>query len=142
MATFKLGSKAKIYYSVTGQGGTFVELINVKDVTLNLDKKEADATTRANAGWEAVIASLKSASVDFDMVWDTDDAGFRAIRNAFFNDTVLGMKILDGENGQGLLADFMVVKFTRSEPLTEVITVSVTVKPTYSDEPPSWIGGS
>lgn len=33
----------------------------------------------------------------------------------------------------------MVTSFSRNEPLEEAITVSVTVKPTYSVTPPAWV---
>ncbi|MBW7904865.1 MAG: hypothetical protein LC135_09665 [Phycisphaerae bacterium] len=45
----------------------------------------------------------------------------------------------DGAGGQGLQADFMITQFSRSEPLEEAISVSVTAKVTYSTTPPSWI---
>lgn len=30
------------------------------------------------------------------MVWDTADAGFTAIKNAYFNNTLIGMAAMDG----------------------------------------------
>jgi hypothetical protein len=75
------------------------------------------------------------------MVWDTADAGFTAIKNAFFNNAVIGLQVLDGTSGQGLQADFSITNFSRSEALEEAITVSVTAKVTYSATAPSWIGG-
>jgi len=76
----KLGLDGKLYRN----NGTYdvpdwVELTNVKDVTLNLEKGEADVTVRANQGWRATAATLKEGSVEFEMAWDTDDAGFTAI---------------------------------------------------------------
>ncbi len=139
----KLGMDAKLYYKPGGQsgGGAWTTLTNVRDVTLNLETGEADVTTRANAGWRATVGTLKEASVEFEMVWDTADAGFTAIKNAFFNNEMIGLRVLDGDGGQGLQADFSITNFSRSEPLEEAITVSVTAKVTYSDTPPSWTGG-
>ena len=139
----KLGMDAKLYYKTGGQGGggSWNELSNAKDVTLNLETGEADVTTRANSGWRATVGTLKEASVEFEMVWDTADAGFTAIKNAFFNNEMIGLRVLDGDGGQGLQADFSITNFSRSEPLEEAITVSVTAKVTYSDTPPSWTGG-
>lgn len=141
--SIKLGMEAKLYYKVGGQGGggNWTELSNARDVTLNLEKGEADLTTRANSGWRATVGTLKEASVEFEMVWDTADAGFTAIKNAYFNNEMIGLRVLDGAAGQGLQADFDVTSFTRNEPLEEGITVNVTVKVTYSATPPSWIGG-
>ena len=139
----KLGMEAVLKYKVGGQagGGAWTALGNVKDVTLNLETGEADVTTRANAGWRATVGTLKEASVEFEMVWDTADAGFTDIKNSFFNNAVIGLQVLDGTSGQGLQADFSITNFSRSEALEEAITVSVTAKVTYSATAPSWIGG-
>lgn len=140
--SFKLGMEAKLLFKVGGQGGggAWVALNNVRDVTLSLETGEADVTTRANNGWRATVATLKEASVEFEMVWDTADAGFTAIKNAYLGNDIIGLQVLDGEAGQGLQADFMITAFSRSEALEEAITVSVTAKVTYSATAPTWIG--
>ncbi len=140
----KLGMEAKIFYKADGQGGggAWIELANVRDVTLSLETGEADVTTRANAGWRATVATLKDASVEFEMVWDTADAGFTAIKDAYLGNDPIGFQVRDGAAGQGLQADFMITAFSRSEPLEEAITVSITAKVTYSTTPPSWLPGT
>jgi hypothetical protein len=140
----KLGLDAKLYRNTgTFPAPVWNEIKNVKDVTLNLEAGEADVTTRGNAGWRATVATLKDGSVEFEMVWDTADDDFAAIRDAFLNKTSIELAVLDGEvtvtGTQGLRATFMVTKFTRSEPLEEAITASVTVKPTYSANSPIWL---
>ena len=138
----RLGMEAKLLYKVGGQagGGSWVVMGNTKDVTLNLEAGEADVTTRANSGWRATVATLKEASVEWEMVWDTADAGFTAIKNAFFDNDPIGLQILDETDGQGLQADFSITNFSRSEALEEAITVSITAKVTYSATAPTWIG--
>ncbi len=140
----KLGMEAVLNYMVGGQdaAGSWLELTNTKDVTLSLEAGEADVTTRGNAGWRAIVATLKEASVEFEMVWDTGDAGFGAIKDAYLGSAIIGLQILDGDSGEGLQADFMITSFSRSEALEEAIMVSVTAKVTYSTTPPSWIGGA
>ena len=51
----------------------------------------------------------------------------------------MGMEIFvtDGE-GHGLDADWVVTKFSRSEPLEEALTVSVTCRPTLINRAPEW----
>lgn len=139
----RLGMEATLNYKTGGQagGGSWTELTNTKDVTLSLEAGEADVTTRANNGWRAIVATLKEASVEFEMVWDTGDAGFSAIKDAYLNNAIIGLQILDGDSGEGLQADFMITSFSRSEALEEAIMVSVTAKVTYSATAPSWIGG-
>jgi hypothetical protein len=140
----KLGLDAKLYRnSSVYSTPTWAELTNAKDVTLNLEKGEADVTTRATNGWRATVGTLKDGSVEFEMVWDTQDAGFTAIKDAFFNGTPIDMAVMDGDitasGSQGLRAEFSVISFTRNEPLEEAITVSVTLKPTYSANAPTWM---
>ena len=145
MAT-RLGMDAKLYRNTgTYATPTWVEVSNVKDVTLNLEKGEADVTTRANAGWRATVGTLKDASIEFQMVWDTVDAGFDAIRQAFFNNTPLEFAVMDGDitdpDSEGLRATFDIFNFTRNEALEEAIMVDVSIKPTYADNAPEWITG-
>lgn len=133
---YKLGLEAKLFYGSAGSTASS-ELTNVKDVTLSLETGEADVTTRAAEGWRATAATLKDASVEFTMIWDTEDAGFSAIKSAYFGGKPLSLFVSDGE-GSGLDADFVVTGFSRSEPLEEALTVSVTCKPTIVDRAPIW----
>ena len=140
----RLGMEAKLYRNTGAYGTpTWVALDNVRDLTLSLETGEADVTTRANQGWRAIAATLKEGSIEFEMIWDTEDAGFTAIKDAYFNNTPIEMAVLDGkvtDSGvQGLRASFSITNFSRSEPLEEAITVSVTAKPTYSEHPPQWM---
>jgi hypothetical protein len=104
---------------------------------------EADASTRGNGGWRAILATLKDGSIEFEMVWDTADAGFTAIKDAFFNSTPIEFAALDGPvnvaGSQGLRATMAITNFSRNEPLEEAISVSITAKPTYSEHPPQWM---
>ncbi len=143
----KFGLDAKLYFCAAGIGGTptWTELTNVKNVTLTLQKGEADVTTRANNGWKATAGTLKEGTIEFEMVWDTADAGFTAIKDAYFNNSIIGLAVMDGlitgagSNGnQGLWADCMITDFSRDEPLEDAISVKVTAKPTYSVNPPIW----
>ena len=121
---YKLGMDAVLKYGTAGTTAN-TALASVRNVTLNLEKGEADVTTRGNGGWKATVATLKDASVEFEMVWDTADAGFTAIKNSYFNNTAISLLILDAATGgQGLDADFMVTKFTREEPLDEAIVAA------------------
>ncbi len=141
----RLGLDARLYYGPANSGAA-TELTNVKDVTLNLEKAEADVTTRANNGWRATVGTLKDASIEFQMIWDTADAGFAAIRDAFMSDTPLDFRVLSGASddpeSEGLLATCEVFSFTRNEALEEAITVDVTIKPTYAANPPQWVNGA
>ena len=142
----RLGMEARLYRNTgTYAAPTWVEVTNVKDVTLNLEKGEADVTTRANQGWRATVGTLKDASVEFQMVWDTNDTAFAAIQQAFFNNTNIEFAVMDGDitdpASEGLRATFDIFNFTRNENLEEAIMVDVSIKPTYADNAPEWISG-
>lgn len=140
----KLGLDAKLYRNTGSYGSpTWNEVKNVKDVTLNLEAGSADVTTRGNGGWRANIATLKDASLEFEMVWDTADDDFTAIRTAFLTNAAIEFAVLDGpvatSGSQGLRASMAITNFSRAEPLEEAIKVSVTAKPTYAANPPEWM---
>jgi len=136
--------EGKLYYNA-GSYATpdWKELKNVKDVTLNMEKGEADVTTRGNAGWRATVGTLKEGSLEFEMVWDTEDEGFAALQAAWFGDTPVEMAVMDGpiatSGSQGLRATMSVISFSRKEPLEEAMSVSVSVKPTYAEHAPEWM---
>lgn len=138
----RIGIDAVLNYKVGGQSaaGAWTPLGNVKDLTLNLEASEADVTTRANGGWRATVPTLKDASLDFEMVWDTEDAGFEAIQNAFLSGSKIGFQALDGTGGKGIQGDFAIFSFSRAEALEEALMVSVTAKITYSTTPPAQVG--
>jgi hypothetical protein len=140
----KLGLDAKLYRNTgTYPVPVWNEIANVKDLTLTLEAGEADVTTRANAGWRATVATLKDGSIEFEMVWSPGDDDFAVIRDAFLNRAAIEFAVMDGAitlaGSQGLRALCVVTNFSRNESLEEAIMVSVTVKPTFSANPPSWI---
>lgn len=140
----KLGLEGKLYRNSADYASpTWVEMKNVKDLTLSVEANEADATTRGNNGWEAIVAALKKGSIEFEMIWDTADADFTAIQQAFFGNTTLEFAVMSGDitttGEQGLRATMMVLNFSRSEPLQEAMSVSVTIKPTYAANAPEWM---
>ena len=146
MAT-RLGMNAKLYLNTGSHGSPSWMLVNnVKDVTLSLETAEADVTTRANAGWRATVGTLKDASIEFQMVWDSNDPSFNAIQGAFFSNSPIEVAVMDGDmqntGSQGLRATCVVLSFSRSEALEEAITVDVSLKPTYAEHAPQWITGA
>ena len=130
---FLLGMNAKIYQGEAGADLTsLAEMANVKDVTLNLEAGEADVTTRANQGWRATAPTLRECTAEFEMLWKPGDDGFDAIKTAFLTSSTIRLAVLTGESTasgtEGPLGDFSITNFSRSEPLEEGVTVSVTAK--------------
>ena len=138
--TFLLGMNAKIYQGAAGAAlADLTEMSNVKDVTLSLEAGEADVTTRANQGWRATAPTLRECTAEFEMLWQPGDAGFEALKTAFLASGTVRLAVLTGAKSpdgvesvagsEGVLGDFAITSFSRSEPLEEAVTVSVTLKP-------------
>lgn len=143
----KLGLDGKLYRN-TGNYATptWNEIPNVKDLTINLDKASADVTTRGNNGWRANKATLKNASVEFGMVWDSVDEDVDYISDSFFNNASIEFAVMDGaintNTSQGLRATMDIFNFSRTENLEEAMMLNVTLNPTYATNAPSWHTGS
>ena len=132
-----VGLDAKLYYGAAGAMATN-ELTNCKDLTLSQEVGGADSTTRG-AKWRKKVPTLFEGSLEWEMVWKPSDSGFTAIKDAFYNRAAIALAALDSEDGSGWEGDFMITSFSRSEPLEDVLTVSVKAEPTDSDREPQWI---
>jgi len=136
---FLLGMNAKIYQGATGADlASLAEMANVKDVTLTLNAGEADVTTRANQGWRATAPTLRECTAEFEMLWKPGDAGFDAIKTAYLSSDTVRLAVLTGAQDaagtEGPVGDFSITNFSRSEPLEEGVTVSVTAKLAVFDQ--------
>ncbi len=135
----KLGRDAKLYYSATpitvdaASTGGWSEVTLVRDLTTPMDADESDVTTRASGGWTLTRASHRGATIDFDLLWDSDNAGQVAIRDAFLAGSAVSLAVMDGDiavaGSEGLAANFSILGFGRGEPLREGMTVAVSAKP-------------
>jgi len=142
-----LGMDCRLYYNTNGLadegGGTWIELTNVQDVTVNEELNETDASTRlsARAGFDTVVTTTAKVSVDFKMMRVPTDTGFQAIETAYENRDFIAIRVTDGDfatsGTKWVKFDAQVVKFAKNEPLKEASTVDVSLKPTFSPYAPS-----
>lgn len=123
------GFTCKMFRDTVGAETPATEMKNVTDVTINLSANQISATTRATAGWEAFIQGLKTGSVDFGMMYDSEDEDYQALHTAFLNGTALAFFFSDGD-GNGLIGDYVVTNFSESQPLNEAVSISVTLSVT------------
>lgn len=141
----KLGKDCKLYYSDAPlsaenppASASWNLIDNVRDVTLGMEKGEADVSTRGSGGFRQTLGTLKDASIDFEMMWESGDAAFSALQDAYMNGGELALAVMDGDidvgGAEGLASNFSVMSFTRSEPLEEGVTVAVTIKPSSETE--------
>ena len=115
---------------------------DVKNVTLNLDKGEADVTTRGNNGWRAYVGTLKDASLEFDLLYnDANGSEYKQLLNSYLNGTALAFFVGESAN-DGLDADWTITGFNKSQELEEASTVSVTARIAKTNRNPAWIGNS
>ena len=143
----KLGLDAKLYRN-TGDYASPVweELSDVKDLTLSLEKGEADVSTRGSGGFRLTKGTLKDASIEFQLQHNsetTPTAQRKALRDAFLGNAGLELAVMDGDittvGTEGLRATFDVLNFSRNENLEESIVYDVTIKPTLAANPPEWM---
>lgn len=139
-----LGLDAKLYRNTAVWATpTWSEIDNVRDLTLNVEKGDADVSTRGSGGWRQHAVTLKDGSIEFEMVWDTADTEFTALKDAFFNDTTVECAAMDlaitVTGSQGLHADFNVGDFSRNEALEDALKVSVNLTPARTDNTPEWL---
>lgn len=155
----KLGLHAKLYYASAsratwgaaaadgvheGVAPTLAEVANVKDLSIGLEKDEADITTRGNGGSEAVTGTLKKAPVEFEMIYNpTGDTAQLAMLNSYLASTPIAFAVLDGDAAtagtEGFWADFEVLAFKKGEQLKDAQMVNITMKPTFSAVAPEYV---
>ncbi len=138
----KVGLSCKLYRNTgTYAAPVWVEIDIVKDVTLNMETGEAEASSRAST-FKEFFGALKDTNIEFDVLYDAADAQFIVLRTKFFDGTSIDIVAFDGAaatGAQGLRMTAFVAGFTRNEPLEETVTVNITMKPTpNSDSPPEW----
>ncbi|MEP0846065.1 MAG: hypothetical protein HRF50_04490 [Phycisphaerae bacterium] len=146
MPTYRLGRDAELAYNTDGigGGGTWVAITNAKDVTINGETVETDVSMRATGKFKATAVALIDLGVEFEMVWDPDDAGFAALHAAWLSAGTIGIRVSDrpytDPGARGHRFDAVVTNFSKSEPQEGHQTVSVTVKPTLTNNPPEEFG--
>jgi len=111
--------------------GSPTELACIKDVKVTESAETADATARSNAGWKGKRQGLKEWSAQFEAVRDIDDPVLAALRKAYGLGTILTAEFYNAsdlalqKSGECFVSDF-----SSSEPLSGVVTISVTLEGT------------
>ncbi len=142
--SYRLGMNCRLYRNAgTYEAPDWQHVRNARDVKLNLEAGEADITTRGNNGWGAVVATLKNATIETEIVWNKADPNFQAFRAAFLAGGSVEVAVMDDDittpGAEGLRATVAVMNFSRNEELAEAVRASVSLKPTYADNAPEWL---
>lgn len=102
-----------------------VEIVNAKDVTLNIEAGDADVTTRAANGWRMHMPTLMDASIEFELLTGGADGTKLA---SLFNSGETVDLVISGGN-VSFTAKVVVTNFAGSQPLEDAESVSVTIRP-------------
>jgi len=143
----RIGRAGGLYLNTgTYAAPVWIEVLLARDVTSNIESETADADSRAAGIWGADVVVKLTLSVDFQMVWDTAVAYVLSMYNAAIAGGSQEFAIMDGKmtdpTAVGIRALCCYSKFSRPEPLRDIMVADVTIKPTYSANPPAQITGS
>jgi len=135
------GGDCELHYKVGGLsgGGSWVEAEHVRDVSVNPEHSEYDATTRKSYPYRNNKPVIKDLTIEVELLRVESDPAYQAFRNAYNTKTHIGIKALDKDNGEGPQLDMHVMSFPRTESLEEGVLVNITLKQTYVDTAPSWV---
>lgn len=111
---------------------SWAEAGNVKDLTLNQSRGEADVTVRANGGYRAFEPTLAEGEITFEMNYDDQDEFYTLLYNSWNNSSLIHLaSAYDAISDSGTkYFEFImkVTQFEESQPLEGAVSVSVTLK--------------
>jgi hypothetical protein len=116
---------------------TWKPVVNAVDVSMpGITKTAIDLPSRGTAGWNLKGAGLKSLDLTFGYLIETGaDTVLAALRDSYFNDTVLQFAVLDGPAGgvqgravQGFRFAGIVFEFPMTEELEDGRRVEIKVE--------------
>jgi MinD superfamily P-loop ATPase len=119
---------------------TFQEVTTVRNVTMTIEDAEADATTRGNMGWRVMLQTLRSLSVEVETVWDVESQQLMKLVKAHRDRNPVRVRVLDASAGAGVEFVAVVTSVRRQEPLEDVVTATITLKPAPATTVPQWVG--
>lgn len=136
----KIGLNAELSYGTVGSASvTYAAMCNVRDVTLNLERGEADISTRCS-DIELVVSTMQKISLEFEMIWDEDDADFANVLSHYTANTVIYLQCLSSDDGSGVAGPWVITKLNRKEGLRDAVIAEVAVKPTQDGTTyPDWV---
>jgi hypothetical protein len=132
MAGYVLGRECKFYYDAAGAGvGTYTELAITRTPSLDLAADEAVIEDRS-VQWKRYKRGMLDAPLELEMSRKVGDTGYEVFRDAFLSGDYIGIAMASGVMttvGEEVFeGDFIVTGFPLEEPLSEVGSVTVTMK--------------
>lgn len=131
----QLGEKNKLYYDsglLNGGSSDYSELEDVSNVTVAESKETGEVRSRATS-YVGHLPSLRTVSFSFEMIRDTGDTDYQALRGAYDDDEKVVFVVADGayppESGDTvarLKMECYITGWERSEPIGEADAVTIT----------------
>jgi hypothetical protein len=139
-----LGLAQILYYNSEGpenyDSPTWAKVPIVKDCKVPNSKAEADSSCRGSGGVETKEPALRTVSFEFNVIGDAANAAFIFLRNAYNNNTLIDVWASDYEfddeenTPAGPRIVGKVFKFDKGEPINDVVTYDVVIKPSYTSD--------
>ncbi len=123
------GRLGRVAISTDG-GASFTDVNGISDMTFNTTTEEIDVTTHDDNIFRTFIQGRKEGSLDLSMMWDEDDPGQNALRNAYFGATQpqFRFRLQEGTNRQEFLASGFISNWTPAAPNDDAATMDVTIR--------------
>jgi len=137
----KLGLQARLFRNIGDYAAPVWQHVgSCREMTLSLERAEAEIATRGNAGFRATAVALKDASVEAELAYAPPDGDVDALIAAMTGGTSLDLLVADGDGigAQGLRADWIVQAIERGEPLEDAQRLRVTLKTDSQAHAPQW----
>lgn len=117
----RYGYKCKLYYGAEGT----TELKIIGDVTINDSRTDIDVSSRLTDGMKSHVGGLRDVSIEINLEHLPDNAGFKAVRDAYLENKPIHFKSDDGSGYAAIDNDFTILEFPQAEPLDDKLSHSV-----------------
>lgn len=128
-------------YWNTGTYGspTWNQITGARDVSVSQTREVVEFDSRGHVVRTVAVTSL-SIEVSIELLYERASGDIDALRTAFLNRANLDVLLLDGQvttsGSKGLRFTGLITEFTQNEPLSDAVTVSITMRPSESAEHP------
>lgn len=137
---YRKGKDAILYYQEGGcQGGagSWTEICGVTNDSINESAETIEATSRCSGDYNDVVPGMKSIEVSASLIYDPDNAAFAALQDAYDGGDLIGIKLLDGDSGNGLCFSAFITNFSQTRDIKDIIKIDATFTkgrdPTYPE---------
>lgn len=107
-------------------GGTVVG--GQRGASLSMSADELDITDKTTEGYKAFLVGLKEWTISCDGLVCTDDAGYKALFDAFLNGTVVNVQFKQEDGNFGYQGDMVIASMDFDAQYDDAVTYSCELK--------------